>query len=33
VAEKLSRQLLAAAELAARSGARVDFREFVGAMA
>jgi YgiT-type zinc finger domain-containing protein len=31
VAEEVSRQLLAAAELAARSGVQVDVREFVGA--
>ena len=31
VAEEVSRQILAAAELAARSGVQVDVREFVGA--
>ncbi len=31
VAEEISRQILAAAELAARSGVQVDVREFVGA--
>jgi YgiT-type zinc finger domain-containing protein len=32
VAEEISRQILAAAELAARSGVQVDVREFVGAV-
>jgi len=31
VADEVSRQILAAAELAARSGVQVDVREFVGA--
>jgi YgiT-type zinc finger domain-containing protein len=31
VAEEISRQILAAAELAARSGVQVDVRQFVGA--
>jgi YgiT-type zinc finger domain-containing protein len=31
VADAVSRQILAAAELAARSGVQVDVREFVGA--
>ena len=31
VAEEISRQLLAAADLAARSGVQVDVRDFVGA--
>jgi len=31
VAEEVSRQILATAELAARSGVQVDVREFVGA--
>ena len=32
VAEEISRQILAAAEHAARSGVQVDVREFVGAV-
>jgi YgiT-type zinc finger domain-containing protein len=31
VAEEVSRQILAAAELATRSGVQVDVREFIGA--
>ena len=31
VAEEVTRQILAAAELAARSGVQVDVREFIGA--
>jgi YgiT-type zinc finger domain-containing protein len=32
VAEEISRQILAAADLAARSGVHVDVRDFVGAV-
>jgi len=32
VAEEISRQILAAADLAARSGVQVDVRDFVGAV-